>query len=39
LAKKNLLSQELKKILLATDNEGTMVFPMAANLNEIEVFQ
>jgi hypothetical protein len=39
LAKENLTTEELRKLLSDTDNEGRTVFHKAANFNEIEIFQ
>jgi aminoglycoside N3'-acetyltransferase len=39
LAKENLTTEEVNKLLLATDNKGRTVFHVAGNYNEQEVFQ
>ena len=39
MAKKNLTTEEVNKILLATDNEGRTVFHVAADWSEPEEFQ
>jgi len=38
LAKENLTTEEVKKLLFATDNKGRTVFHSAATFCEIEVF-
>jgi hypothetical protein len=39
LAKENLTPEEENIFILATDNEGRLVFHVAARLRELEVFQ
>jgi aminoglycoside N3'-acetyltransferase len=39
LAKENLTTKEVNKLLLATDNEGRTVFHLAADFYKLEVFQ